>query len=335
MDTKDVEMTPFKVGRKKAPKLKSAEQILELTLEDSLATSSKSIRRGIYASSAGLCARQTAGVLLLDPDKETHRKASAQFYFKLGNAFESVVSRAFERAEILIDQETRISSYHTDLDISGRIDFVIRDRAFSDSLSLVELKTCGKLPDKPRPAHYAQLMTYLVLTGMPRGYVLYISRNVAGWNGELIQKAFLIEPTLKERETVLLNVTLGSEYYKQRALPNKPTSMKRYKCGFCPLIPYCWEDDKDDIIADEVEDPERLLGRALGLVGEFIDAQDVLREEFTNTVLAERFGPPKLTGKSESKKKIVYPATKLDLVSTGISFAGWDGLRTTGVIATR
>ena len=241
--------SPFLKGRKKErPELFGK---WESIIENELKTTSKEKRARIFASSAGLCSRQTAGMFFLPEDLKNHRKASTQFYFKVGSLFEDIVGEALNKSGILLDRETRIEAYHKKLPISGRIDFVAKDPE-DGGVVLLELKTCGKLPVKPKPAHLAQLLTYLALTGMPRGIIWYFSRTVAGWGGSLIQKVFEVEPTEDDIRDVLFKMTFGALSAKKKFLPPLPDDMKRYKCGFCPLIPYCWE-GKDELIVGAMD----------------------------------------------------------------------------------
>lgn len=233
---------PFRTGRKKAKSMEDFKW--EQLIENNLISVGKPGRDRIFASQAGLCERQTAGLFYLDSDEEIQRKASAQFYFAFGNETENIMARAFDKAGLLIDRETRIEAYHDELPISGRIDFVLEDVYESGSLVLMELKTCGKLPARPKPPHLAQLKTYMLLTGMPKGLLWYVSRTVAGWDGDLKQKTFEIKMNDTERLELAYRIALGAVYAKSGHLPERPEHMKKYACGFCPLIKFCW-DDKD------------------------------------------------------------------------------------------
>lgn len=273
----------FKTGRKR--KFLS-EGIWENLIEINLKTVGKSGRKNIYASSAGLCSRQTAGLSLLDPDHREYRKASTQFYFKIGNAFEDVMSRAFQKAGIEIDRETRVETMHPDLKVSGRIDFVLEEPD-SGAVILAELKTCGKLPTSPKPAHLAQLMTYLVLTGMEKGLIWYVSRSVADWSGVVNQIAFEVEPTEEEKIETLKKITIGAVYAKAGYIPRKPDDMKKYKCGFCPLIPYCWSEaelDFGDAGPAPLDKTVDLLKEAERIAAEVMESQDELKALFLESM---------------------------------------------------
>lgn len=277
----------FRTGRIRDKKSEPDIGKWEGIIERNLTSVGKVGRSRIFASAAGLCERQTAGYTFFDKDEAgENRKASTQFYFKLGNAFEQVVQRAFRKAGVHIDDETRIEAYHEDLPISGRIDFVISDPE-DGKLTLVELKSCGKLPTQPKKPHLAQLMTYLVLTGQPRGLVWYISRTVAGWDGVLKQRVFEVEPTEEERYDTALRLALGAVYAREGYLPDKPEHIKKYACGFCSLIPHCWSGMNVGIIykTPSLEKKHELLREATFIAEDVILNQEELRQGFDDVML--------------------------------------------------
>lgn len=275
---------PFKVGRKIGPTTPIGRW--ERVVENSLISKGYPARDRIFASSAGLCSRQTAGLMLLNSDVVEARKASTQFYFKIGSAFEKVMERAFVFADIFIDSETRIEAYHDELPVSGRIDFVLNDPQDGE-VTLVELKTCGaKLPTKIKPPHLAQLMVYLALTGMRKGLVWYVSRTVAGWDGELKQTVFEVNPTDDEIRETLLKVAIGAVFGEAEVLPELPEDMKRYKCGFCPLIPFCWDGKGVSMEARSAKATTRreLLHKASVIVDDVMARQKSLKKMFIEAV---------------------------------------------------
>lgn len=254
-------------------------------IEDGLASVGEPSRDKIYASNAGLCYRQTAGLLLLPDEHQVERKASTQFYFKIGSAFENVMQRAFRHEGVYLDAETQVRVNVGDYEVSGRIDFVLEDISNPDGDPvLVELKTCGKLPSVPRPYQKAQLLTYLLLTGMPKGLLWYVSRNVAKWDGTLLQRVFEVVPTQEELERTAQNLAIGSVYAKAKHLPPVPPFMRISKCGFCPLKPLCW-DDVDLDLETEAGPPDSvaLAEEAQQLADELLEARADNRNAFLHT----------------------------------------------------
>ena len=269
----------IKKGRKKRP----SDRKWEGLLEKNLLSKENQSRNRIFASSAGLCARQTAGLMLLPKDRETIRNAASQFYFKIGSSFENVVSRAFNKAGLLLDEETRVEWTLGETTISGRIDFTIRDPE-NDEIVLVELKSCGKLPTAPKPVHLAQLYTYMVLTGMPRGIVWYISRSVSDWTGYIKQKPFEVTMTPIERKRIAYKMSIGSVFGTANVLPDIPEDMKKYKCGFCPLVGHCWGGPEHELkLGETISAPERgaMEVYAKSIAKKLIANETFLRTSFT------------------------------------------------------
>ena len=278
--------SPFKVGKKeRRSRLSKYEAILEKEL---VQTGGGKMTR-IFASSAGQCERQIAGLYYLPDGYKRVRKASAEFYFSVGSLYEKIVSKALHKAELFVDAETRVEAYHEDIPLSGRIDFTIKDPEDLDSLILVELKSCGKLPERPRHGHLAQLMTYLTVTGMPKGVIWYISRSVAGWGGDLLQRSFEIEPDWEEKWNSIFTTAFGAVHAREGLLPPLPPTMKKYKCGFCPLIPFCWDGDASIIGGYAEPTPEQvgeLWDEASAIADDFIEHQDDLKEKYYELMLS-------------------------------------------------
>src|SRR5690606_14022881 len=129
-----------------------ADNYWESILERELTSTGYPSRDRIFASSGGLCERQTAGMMLVPEHYEDHRNGAAQFYFAIGSQFEKIVERALKSSGNWLDSEFRVESYLPEIPVSGRIDFVVSD---DDGVHLVELKTCGKLPSGPKDHHLA------------------------------------------------------------------------------------------------------------------------------------------------------------------------------------
>lgn len=248
--------SPFRTGKYLESKPGRWEALLERNLKEVGYPS----RSKIYGSNAGLCERQTAGLLLLSDEHEAHLNAASQFYFSIGSTYETLVKRALEREGILLVDEMPIELDIGNTSVSGRIDFVIEDPNNHDMV-LVELKSCGKLPTQPKYHHLAQLQTYLLLSGLPRGLLWYISRSVADYTGKVSQVVFEVEPTEDEFHQVALSLARGAIFAKEGAIPPIPAHMRKYKCGFCPLVPYCW--DGEDISLEAIEPGTKLLNTLL------------------------------------------------------------------------
>lgn len=278
--------SPFTVGKKKR---RSSLNKYEAVLETHLAQFEEGGPMDrIFASAAGQCERKIAGMYFLPEGHSRTRKASAEFYFGQGNLFEEIVSKAFHKAGIFLDAETRVEAYHPEIPLSGRIDFTILDPEDEDEIVLVELKTTGKLPERPKPGQLSQLMTYLVVTGMDKGILWYISRNVAAWGGDLLQRAFVIEPDYEEKWKSIFTTAFGAVHARERLLPPLPPHMKKYKCGFCPLTDFCWAGDTSLLEGYEHPTPkqsDKLWDEASAIADEFMERQDELKSAYRELML--------------------------------------------------
>lgn len=267
------------VGRKR--KFGRGASKWEGLVEKNLVTFGRPSRDRIFASNAGLCARQTAGLMMLPSSFKSRRLASTQFYFKIGSAFEAVMEKAFKRGGVFIDSEFRVECYHPDIPVSGRIDFVLRDPDTGEVLPM-ELKSCGKLPSNPKHHHLAQLMVYLAITGKPRGLLWYVSRTVSDFSGALKQMVFEVEPTEKEKYQTVLRMAYATRMAEHNFLPAIPKDMKKYKCGFCPLVPMCWQDEDLGLRPDKPSGPEltSIYKMAKYTADEVMENQKWLAKEF-------------------------------------------------------
>ena len=211
---------------------------------------------------------------MIPEDYMIKRQASTQFYFKIGSVFESLLVEAFEKQGILIADELRVEAQHEDVPVSGRIDFVLMNE--EGNPIIMELKSCGKLPSSPKPHHLAQIQSYMLFTGQSEGLLWYISRNVSDFSGKLKQKVFTVTMNDEQKFQIAKTIALGVLYSDSELIPPKPEHMKKYKCGFCPLIPHCWEDQNmiPDFFDPEMEDHIGFVKSADTIAEEMIEAQE-------------------------------------------------------------
>lgn len=269
-------------------------------LDDNLGYKSNPSRNKIFGSNAGLCSRQTAGMILMDESFESVVDASSEFYFAIGSSFEKVIKKAFKKSGLQFIDEIHVSGQMAeDLpEISGRVDFTVKE---DGELTLIELKSCGKLPDKPRPSHLAQLKTYLLLTGVQKGVLWYVSRNVANYKGEIQSVTFEVEPTDSEFLKTATEIAIGSLGAVNELIPQIPPHMKKYKCGFCPLIKMCWDGGPSILNGEQVLDLTQsdLEMGAHKLANEFMETRGDLLQLFDEEF--ESMTTPKVTKPKPSK----------------------------------
>ena len=230
------------------------------------------VEHSYWASGSGLCFRKTAAEKLLPRSPEA-RDTAQQLYFKIGSVFETVVEQRFKDKGVFLDSELRVAD--PIINLSGRIDFVIN---FNGEILLVELKTCGKLPSAPRKGHSAQLLNYLALTGIERGIVWYISRNVADWHNPLLHSPFYHTPTEEELRRTIFNTAYGREWALQGGMPGKPDFMKKSYCGFCSMQDHCWNGEPTSL-QTSIPDPVAATENANAAVETILEERADRRSE--------------------------------------------------------
>lgn len=99
---------------------------------------------------------------------EVHKQNRNVYYLAIGRLLHQWLC---SRLAIKLGGQTEVLlSYETDhFVIKGRADIMTNDY-------IVELKTSGRLPEKPYESHVEQLNAYLAMSDKPYGYIVYVSR---------------------------------------------------------------------------------------------------------------------------------------------------------------
>lgn len=189
----------------------------------------------LYASDAGLCERKAVlSATDLNPSVDT---ASARGYYALGNAIEELVMDGLFAQGALLFKQYRLPD--VGLNLGGYIDGII---LLAGRIRVLEVKSCGKLPDVPKPHHASQAYIYSAITGLPAS-LLYFSRTVAKLDGTLLMKEFNLEEHPSEKRKSIYRAVLASLAVKRKVVPEKPTHMAtEAQCveAFCPFTSVCW-----------------------------------------------------------------------------------------------
>lgn len=216
---------------------------------DAHATVSRLVSRGLsrinrinrngrlYASDAGLCARHAA--LAAAREEDEVQNAASVAYCTLGDTIEEIVMDALYRTGALLFKQYKLPD--TPINLGGYIDGIIY---LAGKLRVLEVKSCGELPNKPKPLHQAQAYLYSAIVGLP-ATVLYFSRKVATFSGELLLREFELPEDDQFRRAALYQATYGHLAFTRGILPDKPMHMvNKSVCGLCPFINVCWGTDK-------------------------------------------------------------------------------------------
>ena len=170
---------------------------------------------------------------------------STKGYMVYGIAIEDMLARALGDHGRLIKQDIRLvelkSTIMPHLRISGKMDIIALDH--EDQPALLEIKTCGPLPTKPKNNHRVQLETYAAVSGFNRCYLTYVSRKVStgGARGKLDCITFPIEITPNVIFTRFYMAALSQHSMDcRRCPPVDPTFRKSHECIWCDFADYCW-----------------------------------------------------------------------------------------------
>lgn len=187
----------------------------------------------LHARDAGLCQRRT--VLSSKQTGQSVETPASKAYYKIGSTIEDIVLTSLYESGALLFKNYRLPDIG--INLGGYIDGVI---LLNEKIRVLEIKSCGELPDVPKDEHSAQALMYSAVTGLP-ATVLYFSRQVAKYNGTMLIRQFDLDDNDGLARTALWRAVYGHLAIKEGFVPDRPTHMKRDACGFCPFIPYCWE----------------------------------------------------------------------------------------------
>lgn len=203
-------------------------------------TKQAAARPHLYGSDAGHCARRNV-LLAHNEDMDFEQPATAKAYMALGVAYEDLLAESLKKKDRLIAQGLRIPLM-PEVKISGILDLLVFDS--DDELAIIEVKTCGKLPDQPKPTHLAQAQIYAAVTGVRKVWLSYFSRNVQLVYGEgLSVRSFAVdtsdEALAKRIETALISDWAAAV----NGTPPIPTSFRKHtECHVCEFRDvYCWK----------------------------------------------------------------------------------------------
>ena len=236
-------------------------------ITDGLQQTNRLKRTHLFASDAGFCHRK-ATMMRNAPDDMTETvDASGTLYMAIGSAIHTTLVQSLKRTGKLMGAEIRIQD--AELELSGYIDLVVRT---DDGPMLVEVKTCGVLPSRPKDWHYEQAMVYSLITGVPAVTLLYVSRNVASYDGHLLMQPIVLDPAHSDYVLIAQRLAAARYYSKLGKLGPIPDHIRSERsCGFCPFRSICWGSapsflpyasltERSAITAQAARDADRLVG---------------------------------------------------------------------------
>lgn len=187
----------------------------------------------LHARDTGLCERQ--GTLSALQDGMIVDNPQSKSFFALGNAIEDLVLTSLFVTGNLLFKNYKIPDIG--INLGGAIDGIVY---LNDKIRILEIKSCGKLPDKPKPEHVAQALMYSAITGL-HSTVFYFSRYVIDkWGGPVLMKQFDLDENIELGKKALWRAIFASIAVKENLIPDKPVHLKKSDCGFCPFVSNCW-----------------------------------------------------------------------------------------------
>jgi len=167
--------------------------------------------------------------------------------FKTGDIFQDfleVVLKSWKNDIFLLESERSMSlcpwSVDDDIKITGRLDdLVILKWKDGGERTLFEVKATGMLPTKVRKEYVMQIMPYLRVMGIPRGFIVY------GHPNTLQIKVFEVQYDKVVMQKVLDRVRKIDHHVRTDTLPDEGPSYD-WECPKCAYRSKCWPMWKKD-----------------------------------------------------------------------------------------
>lgn len=153
------------------------------------------------------------------------------------------IQKVFEKAGILIEAERSLDTTEDPSlpPIRGNVDLIIdwNGHAVGEiKTTKQEAFTQRRAENKPLDYHLIQLLVYMLILKIRRGFILYENKNTGEW---LI---FPVQMTPENRGIVegafdWMKQTLQA--HKDGKLPFRPFARTSKECTYCPFKKHCWK----------------------------------------------------------------------------------------------
>lgn len=229
-----------------------------------LSSKRKTKRNSFHASSGFHCPRRNFAHLFLS--NKYSWQAKNELYTKIGISVHTAIQNALFLQNKVLFSEYRLPPLKN-LNIGGYVDLI---GLVDGKISVIEIKTCGKLPTKPNKDHRKQAIVYSIITGFD-AYLVYQSRNVADFKGVKIE-TFKIDTNYQEMLDIMKVYYISELCVQKEKLPPIPAHFKSASsCGYCPFKEKCWGDEKFPFIDISLNEYSDILEEAEELAAKFID----------------------------------------------------------------
>lgn len=192
-------------------------------------------RAHVFSMDGGYCPRRAG--LFMHVTGTMPRDAASEFYFGIGNAIHRAVMKGLTAAGVVLAEEWGVKD--ESINLVGYVDAIVK---LDGNAQVLEIKSCGtKLPDRPKSDHECQAITYSIETGLPDPIILYVSRQVASFDGKLLMQQFTIDNYGEKLKAVAKRLAISHLCAKAKVLAPVPKHIRSERnCGFCPFKDMCW-----------------------------------------------------------------------------------------------
>jgi len=153
------------------------------------------------------------------------------------------IQKVFKDAGILVEAERALDTYKEPIagvpPVKGFVDLIVD----WNGLAVGEIKTTKqeaftllKAKGKPRGYQLIQLLIYMKILGIDRGFILYENKNT----GEFL--IFPVEMDEENRQVVDEAFEWMNKVAALKRLPKRPFNKSDLACKTCPLTEHCWSD---------------------------------------------------------------------------------------------
>lgn len=227
----------------------------------------------LWASDAAHCSRR--GALNATYVGETIDSASKKAYCELGNTIEDLVIGALEKQDLVLFKQYQLPNI--DLNLGGFVDALIATKIKGEQrkIRVLEIKSCGELPSKPKPEHLSQTRLYGAVLGLPIT-LLYFSRNVANYEGVLQTREFNFDFNVDDVRQYVFSACYTKFAVDMNVLPAIPSQFTSPShCGLCDYKSTCWNGGAFHLRPIEAREHLELVNKANSFTNDFLDAQRI------------------------------------------------------------
>lgn len=220
------------------------------SLVDTILAGLKSTKSGnqngrMYASTSAFCERQTALGMTYTGDIDI--EPETEMYFSIGLAIEDSFLKSLRNQNVLLFSQ--FVTPDIGLNIGGKIDGIYK--LPDGKIRLLEIKSCGSLPQNAYPENVAQATLYSAIVGLPID-LLYGSRLVKKnqKSNELAIKQIEVNTNHNNQYKAMYTAIFGKLCADNGLMPDIPDNLKSENdCGFCKFKNICWQGEPSHLEA--------------------------------------------------------------------------------------